>query len=242
MQLPPAAFPAQVAQVPLAPHAPGAVPATQVVPEQQAPPLQVPSPAAPHAEVQAPAAQVGVPPEQALHVPPLVPQGPLALPGAHCPESASQLHAVLAAPPQAVPQACVVVLQASPAGQSAAVLHPHVCVWATHTDPAAFPVQSRHAPEAPQAVLPVPGRQAPPVPQQPATHGVPGTAQMKVHRPVPTLHPALPPGQSELAAHPHCPPPPIASHARPLVPPAKPPAQPAHRPPFAPHSAASVPT
>jgi len=116
----------------------------------------VPSPVVPQALVHVPPApHVGVAPEHAVHAPPPAPQAPLPVPAPHVPVSGLQqppLHAVSLAPPQAAPQVCVLVLHASPAGQSLATLHPHV-VLPMHALPAPLPMQLTQ--EAPQAIAPM---------------------------------------------------------------------------------------
>jgi hypothetical protein len=64
---------------PVVPQAAGALPAAQLVPEQQ-PPLQVPLPLAPHRPVQAPLEQVGVKPVHSPHAAPPVPHEELVWP------------------------------------------------------------------------------------------------------------------------------------------------------------------
>jgi hypothetical protein len=123
---------------------------------QQVPPPHVPSPVWPHAEVHVPEAlQVGVPFEQPPQAAPVLPQVPLLVPATHCPFSGLQqppLHTVSLVPPHARPQACVVVLHASSAGQSLCVLHPHCASPLTQAVPLAFPAQLTQA--VPQAVGP----------------------------------------------------------------------------------------
>jgi hypothetical protein len=157
---------------PLAPHAPSAMPVTQVVPLQQ-PPLQmvvVPLHAVEHACVEvlqaslagqaALVAQAQVPPKQpweAAHVPqrpPLTPHAPVVLPVAHVPdEQQPPLHGL--DEPQAVEHAPP--LQACPGRQSDAVAQPHV-PDDSHARPLALPAQETHAPPLrPHVALPVPG-------------------------------------------------------------------------------------
>jgi len=104
----------QTAHVPDPPHAAGSVPATQALPEQQKPPLHVPSLPAPQADVHAPATlHVGVPPAQGPHVAPPVPHAPFVVPEAQLPAlQHPPLHAVSFAPAHALPHVCVFVLQA----------------------------------------------------------------------------------------------------------------------------------
>ncbi len=206
------------------------------------PPPHVPSPPLPQADVQVLPEHVGVPFEHTLQVPPPVPHAPLALPAAHCPpEQQPPLQAVSPALPHAAPHVCVVVLHALPAGQSVAALHPQTWSPGTHSDPFGLPAQLTHAPEAPQAALLVPGRHAIPLPQQPLTQGCAGMEQVKLHRCDVVLHPALEAGQLVLLLHPQKPPPVVATHALPEVPPPKPALQSAHTPPFSPHAPAPVP-
>ena len=120
----PAALAAQLVQ--LGPHPSVCVSAAHTLPTQHVAAPHAPSPVCPHAAVHVPVApQVGVPPAHVVHAAPEVPHAPLPSPPTHWPGVGSQqppLHAVSAAPPQAVVHTPVVVLQASSTGQSVAVV------------------------------------------------------------------------------------------------------------------------
>ena len=167
---------------PLAPHAPSAMPVTQVVPLQQ-PPLQmvvVPLHEAEQACVAglqawlagqaARVAQAQVPPKQPCEAPqvpqrpPLTPQAPTVLPVTQVPdEQQPPLHGL--DEPQAVEQ--VPPLQACPGRQSDAVAQPQV-PDDSHARPVALPAQETHAPPLrPHVALPVPGWQLVPSQQPP---------------------------------------------------------------------------
>jgi hypothetical protein len=180
----------QTAQMPEPPHAGGWVPATHVFPEQQKPPLHVPSPATPQADVQLPAEHVGVPAPQGMQVEPPVAHAPFAVPGAQLPPlQQPPLHAVSLVPRQPPPQTCVLVLQASPGlppvatWQSDDALHPQVSVVGSHCAPLAV-VQTAQVPDPPHAVGWLPATQAPPEQQKPALHAPSAPApQAEVHAP-----------------------------------------------------------
>jgi len=238
----PAALAAQLVHV--GPHPSVCVSATHALPTQQVAVPHAPSPACPHAAVHVPVApHVGVPPAHVAHAAPELPHAPLPSPPTHWPPVGSQhppLHAVSAAPPQAVPHVCVVVLHAWPLAQSVAALQPQASVAGRHTVPLALPVQSTQAFAPPHAVWAVPGRHEPPVPQQPALQGAVGE-QVKRHSPEVVSQPALFEGQSLAAPQPHCPPPVTASHTSPLESAAKPAVQDEHVPPLLPHAVVPVP-
>ena len=171
--------PVQSSQAPVDPQAVSAVPATQVVPEQQYPPPQVPS-VGPvlHWLAQAPLTQVGVPAVQAVHTP-LVPQVALARPALQVPLVAAEQQPPLQAWVElhASVHMLLVVSQASPAAvavaasQSVVAVQPHAP--ATQTCPAAAFVQfAQTLPLAPQALFAVPALQVPLVAaeQQPPLH------------------------------------------------------------------------
>ena len=110
----PLALPVQTAQVPDPPHAVGWSPATQELPEQQNPPLHVPSPVAPQDVVhEPPAVHVGVPAVHGEHVWPFAPHAPFAVPVTHVPAlQQPPLHPVWFVPRHALPQVCAFVSQA----------------------------------------------------------------------------------------------------------------------------------
>jgi hypothetical protein len=94
---------------------------------------------------------------------------------------------------------CELVLQARPAGQSAATVQPQLPP--THARPAVALVQSRHEPLAPHAFAAVPLVHAPPE-QQPPLHGC-DTEQL-VAQVCEAVH-ACPIGQSVGPLQPHAP-------------------------------------
>jgi hypothetical protein len=187
----------QTAQMPDPPHAGGRVPATHVFPEQQKPPLHVPSPATPQADVHPPEEHVGVPAPQGAQVMPLFPQAPFAVPAAQLPPlQQPPLHAVSLVPRHPVPQTCVLVLQASPAlfpvaaGQSDDALHPHVSVVGSHCAPLAV-VHTAQVPAPPHADGRFPATHAPAEQQKPALQEPsPPAPQVFVH--VPPAHVGVP--------------------------------------------------
>jgi hypothetical protein len=141
MHCDPSGLPEQSTQ--RAPH-PVADPTGWHVPfvEQHVPPPHIPSPGFAHDPVQAPALHVGFPFAHAVQALPSPPHASFARPATHSPASGSQqppLHGLFVAPPQEVPQVCVDVLHAFPAGQSACELHPHAPL--THVVPAVLPAQ-----------------------------------------------------------------------------------------------------
>jgi hypothetical protein len=172
-------FPAHTAHVPEPPHAPGWLPVTHVVPEQQKPLLHVPSFGPPQADVHAFAVHVGAPDPQGVQAWPSPPHAPFAVPAAQVPLlQQPRLHPVSFAPRQPVPHVCVLVLQAWPAppaaaaGQSVGPPQPHVSVPPvpdTHLEPFALPAQLTHAPDPPQALSAVPAAHVPAL-QQPPLH------------------------------------------------------------------------
>jgi hypothetical protein len=104
----------QTAHVPDPPHAAGSVPATQAPPEQQKPPLHVPSLPAPQADVHDPATpHVGAPAAHGVQAVPPVPHAPFVVPDVQLPAlQHPPLHAVSFGPAHALPHVCVLVLQA----------------------------------------------------------------------------------------------------------------------------------
>jgi hypothetical protein len=220
------------AHVPVPPHAPGAVPLMQALPEQQNPPLHVPSPPAPHAEVHAPAVHVGVPAPQTAQAAPFEPQAPFATPETHVPAVPQQpvLHAFPG--PQLLEQRCDVVLQVSSAGQSVTALQPQVPP-VSQTWPLAELVQSEQAtPPVPHALAAAPPTHAPPE-QHPPLHPVVPLLQAVEQVWLVVLQ-ACPEGQSPGALQPQTP---VARQAWPALSPL----QSAHTVPFAPHWATIVP-
>jgi hypothetical protein len=236
---------------PLSPHAPVALPVTQVLPEQQ-PPL--------HGEVIE---------QLVVHLPPLhaVPVGQsasvaqphapatqawpiaFALQSTHCDWAAP--HAVGNVPGAQVPfaqhaplhgctaeqlvvHACVVVLQAASTGQLVAPLQPHAPPFTPRMqiEPIAFPAQLTHiAPLAPHAPFARPVAQVLLAPsQQPPLHGW-VAEQAIVQAWVAVLH-DWPAGQSAAELQPHAP----LTHAV-----AMPAVQFAHVPPPEPHALAAWP-
>jgi hypothetical protein len=110
--------------------------------------------------------------------------------------------------PQPPSQVCVALLQARPAGQSAATLQPQLPP--THAWPAPALVQSRHTPLAPHAPTATPLTHVPPE-QQPPLHGC-DAEQAGVQVCVPAEQ-ACPLGQSDGPLHPHA----LATHACPAA-------------------------
>lgn len=143
----------------------------------------------PHALLAVPATQV--PP---LQQPPL--------------QSAFALHVVV--------QLCVLVLQASPAGQSVGALQPQDPL-ARHTGPDVPWVQFAHkVPFAPHAAGMVPDWHVPLVAleQHPVGHG---EDELHAKLQMPFEQPCAPEPQSLTVPQPHCPPPVTVSHAWPCV-------------------------
>ena len=165
----PLKLPTQLMHVPDAPHVGACVPAMQAAPEQQKPPLHVPSPPAPHADVHPPPAQVGVPAPQTAHVCPAAPQAPFVPPAMQVPPwQQPPLHRWVAS--QVLEQTCVLP-QASCAGQSAELLQPQNAPL-SHTWPFAEVVQLEHVPPPPHAPGAAPVAHVPVDEQQPPLHPV----------------------------------------------------------------------
>jgi len=251
--------PEQTAQAaPVAPQAPLPVPAWHVPPAPQQPPLHAVSFAPPHAAphvcvlvshawpvgqsagaahpqtplVQASPAALIV---QSWQAPPALPHSILLVPATHMPPMSQQppLQALWPAP-HAAPHTCVPVLHASPAGQSAATLHPHVPA-ARHAVPFAFAVQlTQVAPADPQSAVVFPVWQVDDVlSQQPTTHGMVGPQGVGVHTCVVVLQVWFG-AQSALVPHPQVPP---VTH----IPPFGLPAQSTQTLPVPPHSGTVLP-
>lgn len=191
-----------MAHVPEEPHIVALVePATQAPPEQQNPPLHVPSVPPPHAEVHVPLLpQVGVAPLQALHEPE-PPHAPFCVPGWQW--VPSQQPPLQARPPEQVLAHVALLWHAVFAGQSDAAPQPHATP-PSHTCPFDEFVQSAHAPLAPHSLFAVPATQAPVAEQQPPLHAlVPDPHEVEQVWLV-LLH-AWPDGQSVAALHPQVP-------------------------------------
>ena len=205
-----AGLPLQTAQVPEAPHAPGSVPATQDVPEQQKPPLHEPLPVAPQVDVHAPFVHVGVPSRQGEQAWPVPPHAPFCVPVAQLPPlQQPPLHGVWLAPPQAAPHLWVPVSHACPAAmpvaatQSVAESHPHVSVPGSHFGPFGLAEQTAQVPDPPHAAACVPATHAPAEQQKPALQAPsPPAPQADVH--APAVQVGVPAAQG--------------AHARPLTP------------------------
>jgi hypothetical protein len=169
---------------------------------------------------------------QSKHKPPAAPHVVAPVPGLHVvPLQQPPLHGCV--PLHVVVQACAVVSQALPSGQSAVAMQPHAPI--THAWPLVAAEQSRQAlPAAPHVVAMVPALQVVPA-QQPPLHGCEPLHAL-VHACVVRLH-AEPIAQSPVALQPHLPPPATISHTAPLGLDA----HMLHAPPLAPQLAGSVP-
>ena len=247
---------------PFAPQAPLLVPATQVVPPQQ-PPLQAVCWLSPQVVSQVFVIVLQALPEgqsvavvqphkpdrqaepalpgavQSAHTTPLAPQAVWAVPITQVfapTEQQPPLQGVFAS--QAVPHRCVVVLQALPAGQSAAVLQPHFCEFTRQAWPFALTEQSTHVvPGAPHALTLLPGRQFCVFEQHPPLHGE-FTEQVEVQS---MLVQDCDCGQSMTVPQPQKPPPMVPRQMLPLVPFWRPAGQLAQVPPLLPQAVAPVP-
>jgi hypothetical protein len=200
----------QTAHAPEPPHAPAPVPATQVLPEQQKPPLHIPLPP-PHVDTHAPAVHVGVPAAHGgKHACPLRPQAPFCVPVTQLPElQQPPLQPVSFVPRHPPPHVCVTVLHASPASepvaaaQSVTTSHPQVSVPGSHLGPLGLPTQLVQTPDPPHAAGRFPLTHDPDEQQKPALQfPSPPDPQAAVH--VPAAHVGVPALQ--------------VAHARPFAP------------------------
>jgi hypothetical protein len=220
--------PEQLRQVPpIEPHAPGAVPSTQVLVMSQQPPLQVAPPAqlvehlpvVPHADSDGQSLAMPQPHApathawpfallvQSTHAPPLLPQLAAAVPTRQLlVPPRSQQPPLHCRPPAHETVHWPEALHARPAGQSAELVQPHAPE--THAWPLLLAVQSAHVPiDAPQVVGP--GAAQVPALQQLPEHGLPAL-QVVVHW-LEALQ-ALLFGQSVVLVQPHAPPPVTVRH------------------------------
>lgn len=231
----PTGLPVHTAHVPEPPHAPGVLPATHALPEQQKPPSHAPLPAAPHAEVHAPDVHVGVPPPQPLHARPSPPHAPFAVPATQLPPLAQHPPLQACAGAQLVVHWDFDVSHAQSGRQSVAAKQPHVrFFWQTW--PFADVVQlAQNWPVGPHALFAFPVTQSPAVwlVQQPMLHGLVETLH-DVEQVWLVLSHACPAGQSACELHPHAP---FGLHAWP----AALAEQSTHAVPLPPHTAVDVP-